>query len=42
MPKIKKVTFKAEVVNGKCPTCDQFTMMVNIDGSFSIKKLILE
>ena len=37
-----KVTFKTEVVNGKCPTCDQLTMMVNIDGSLSIKKLILE
>ena len=29
-----KVTFKTEVVNGKCPTCDQFTMMVNIDVVF--------
>ena len=34
MPKIKKVTFKAEVVNGKCPTCDQFTTLVNIDRIF--------
>ena len=23
-----KITIKTEVVNGKCPTCDQFTMMV--------------
>ena len=29
-----KVTFKTEVVNGKCPTCDQFTMLVNIDVVF--------
>ena len=34
MPKTKKVTFKAEVVNGKCPTCDQFTTLVNIDVIF--------
>ena len=24
-----KVT--AEIVNGKCPTCDQFTMLVGLD-----------
>ena len=29
-----KITIKTEVVNGKCPTCDQFTMMVNIDVVF--------
>ena len=34
MTKKNKVTFKAEVVNGKCPTCEQFTMMVNIDVVF--------
>ena len=34
MPKNKKITIKTEVVNGKCPTCDQFTMMVNIDVVF--------
>ena len=34
MPKIKKVTFKAEVVNGKCPTCSEFTSLVGIDRSF--------
>ena len=34
MPKIKKVTFKAEVVNGKCPTCYEFTSLVGIDRSF--------
>ena len=25
------VKIQAEVVNGKCPTCDQFTMLVGID-----------
>ena len=25
---------EAEVVNGKCPTCDQFTMLVGIDKHF--------
>ena len=34
MPKNKKITIKTEVVNGKCPTCDQFTMLVNIDVVF--------
>ena len=34
MPKTKKFTIKTEVVNGKCPTCDQFTIMVNIDVVF--------
>ena len=29
-----KVTFKAEVVNGKCPTCYEFTSLVGIDRSF--------
>ena len=24
----------AEIVNGKCPTCDQFTMLVGIEQSF--------
>ena len=33
MPKTNKFT-KTEVVNGKCPTCDQFTIMVNIDVVF--------
>ena len=34
--KIKKQKFKvvAEIVNGKCPTCDQFTMLVGIEQSF--------
>jgi uncharacterized protein (DUF983 family) len=27
-----KVT--AEVVNGKCPTCDEFTMLVGLDKAF--------
>ena len=34
MPKNKKFTIKTEVVNGKCPTCDEFTTMVNIDVVF--------
>ena len=25
-----KITIKTEVVNGKCPTCDQFTMLVGL------------
>jgi ribosomal protein S27E len=34
--KMKKQKFKveAEIVNGKCPTCDQFTMLVGIEQSF--------
>jgi len=32
--KKKKIKFQAEVVNGKCPTCDQFTTLVNIDVIF--------
>ena len=32
--KKKKIKFQAEVVNAKCPTCDQFTMLVNIDVIF--------
>ena len=34
MPKNNKVTFKTEVVNGKCPTCGQFTMLVGIEQHF--------
>ena len=34
MPKNNKVTFKTEVVNGKCPTCDEFTMLVGLDKCF--------
>ena len=30
----KDLRFQAEVVNGKCPTCDQFTMLVSIDRDF--------
>ena len=35
---MKKQKFKveAEIVNGKCPTCDQFTMLVGIEQSFFI------
>ena len=32
--KKKKFKVEAEVVNGKCPTCDQFTMLVGIEQSF--------
>ena len=32
--KNKTIRFQAEVVNGKCPTCDQFTMLVSIDRDF--------
>ena len=28
------VKIQAEVVNGKCPTCDQFTALVGLDKSF--------
>ena len=33
---MKKQKFKieAEIVNGKCPTCDQFTMLVGISQDF--------
>ena len=29
--KKRKFRIEAEVVNGRCPTCDQFTMLVGID-----------
>ena len=32
--KKQKFKLEAEVVNGKCPTCDQFTMLVCIEQSF--------
>ena len=32
--KKNRLRFEAEVVNGKCPTCDQFTMLVSIDRDF--------
>ena len=34
MPKKQKFKIEAEIVNGKCPTCDQFTMLVGIEQSF--------
>ena len=34
MSKNKKFKVEAEIVNGKCPTCDQFTMLVGIEQSF--------
>ena len=30
----KNFRFQAEVVNGKCPTCDEFTMLVGLDKCF--------
>ena len=30
----KRLKFQAEVVNGKCPTCDEFAMLVGIDKCF--------
>ena len=30
----KKFEFKAEVIPGKCPTCNEFTMLVGIDLAF--------
>ena len=30
----KNIKFQAEIVNGKCPTCDQFTTLVGIDRDF--------
>ena len=32
--KKQKFKLEAEVVNGKCPSCDQFTMLVGIEQSF--------
>tara|TARA_R110000796_G_scaffold209242_1_gene325596 strand:- start:722 stop:940 length:219 start_codon:yes stop_codon:yes gene_type:complete len=32
--KNKTFKFNAEVVKGKCPTCDEYTMLVGIDRSF--------
>ena len=26
----KSITFQTELVNGKCPTCDEYTMLVGI------------
>ena len=34
MSKKRKFKVEAEIVNGKCPTCDQFTMLVGIEQSF--------
>ena len=30
----KTFKFQAEVVNGKCPTCDELTMLVGLDKCF--------
>ena len=30
----RKLKFEAEVVNGKCPTCAEFTVLVSIDSNF--------
>ena len=32
--KKNRLRFEAEVVNGKCPTCDQFTTLVGLDKDF--------
>ena len=32
--KKRKFKVEAEVVNGRCPTCDQLTMLVGIEQSF--------
>ena len=30
----KNITFQAEIVNGKCPTCSEYTMLVGITKEF--------
>ncbi len=30
----KSFTYKVEVVNGKCPTCEEFTMLVAMSKQF--------
>ena len=30
----RKMKLQAEIVNGKCPTCDLFTVLVSIDRDF--------
>ena len=30
----KNITFQAEIVNGKCPTCQELTMLVGITKEF--------
>ena len=30
----QRIKFQAEIVNGICPTCDQFTMLVGVTRSF--------
>ena len=27
---MKDFSYKVEVVNGKCPTCDEFTMLIGV------------
>ena len=34
MSKKQKFKIEAEIVNGKCPTCDQFTTLVGLDKAF--------
>ncbi len=34
MPRKKRLKFVAEVVNGKCPTCEEFTGLVCIEKYF--------
>jgi len=31
----KNFTYKVEVVNGKCPTCEEFTMLVAMSNNIT-------
>ena len=30
----KNIRFQAEIVNGKCPTCEEYTMLVGLTKQF--------
>ena len=30
----QRVKFQAEIVNGKCPTCDEYTMLVGLSKEY--------
>ena len=30
----KSITFQTELVNGKCPTCDEYTMLVGLSKEY--------
>jgi len=34
MNKDRRINFQAEIVNGQCPTCDEYTMLVGVTRSF--------